>query len=179
MHPLVTRQHQQLWILVERFGGDGDVGLAFQRQLGDLCGMPLVQRQANPGMPVDKVLDHCRQRIARLRMGSGDDQAAGVAASVLFADAPDVLGIAQNAFGNFEHRPAGLGDRRQAFAAALEDGHPEFVFEQPDLLGDPRLRGIKRLRGFGDIETTARHFDEIAELLEFHGCRTIGLVITI
>jgi hypothetical protein len=38
-------------------------------------------------MPVDEVLDHRRQRVARLRVRGGDDQAAGIAAGVLLADA--------------------------------------------------------------------------------------------
>jgi len=130
--------------------------------------MPLAQRQADPGMPVDEALDDAGQGVARLRVRGGDDQTAGVAAGVLLANAADVLGIAQDALGDFEYRPARLCDRRQAFAAALENGHPEFVFEQLDLLGDPRLRGVERRGGLRDIESAARHFDEIAQLLEFH-----------
>jgi hypothetical protein len=120
-------------------------------------------------MPVDEVLDDGWQGVARLGMRGGNHQAAGIAVGIFLADAPDVLGFAQHAFGNFEHCPAGFGDRRQALAAPLENGHPEFLFEQPDLLGDPRLRGIQRLRSLRNIETTTRHFDEITELLEFHG----------
>jgi hypothetical protein len=45
--------------------------------------------------------------IARLRVRGGDDQAARLAAGVLLADAPDVLGVAQHALGDLEHRPPG------------------------------------------------------------------------
>jgi hypothetical protein len=64
--------------------------------------------------------------------------------------------------------PPRLGDRRQALAAALEDGDPEFLLEQPDLFRNPRLRGVERLRGLRHVEATASDFDEIAQLLELH-----------
>jgi hypothetical protein len=67
----------------------------------------------------------------------------------------------------------------QALAAALENDDPEFVLEQLDLLGNPRLRGMQRFRRLGNVEATARDFDEIAELLELHGGCTVRLVIRI
>jgi hypothetical protein len=38
-----------------------------------------------------------------------------------------------------------------------------------DLLGNPWLRGEQRLGGFGDVETLALDFDDVTQLLEFHG----------
>jgi hypothetical protein len=138
-----------------------------------------MQGQPDPGMAIDEALDDGRQGVTRLRMRRCDDQAAGVATGVLLADAPDVLRVAQHAFGNRDHRPPRLGDRQQALAAALENDDSEFVLEQLDLLGNPGLRGMQRFRRLGNVEATARDFDEIAELLELHGGCTVRLVIRI
>jgi hypothetical protein len=61
----------------------------------------------------------------------------------------------------------------QALAAALENDDSEFILEQLDLLGNPGLRGMQRRRRLGNVEATARDFDEIAELLELHGGCTV------
>ncbi|EXI75276.1 MAG: hypothetical protein AW07_01177 [Candidatus Accumulibacter sp. SK-11] len=169
MHPLVAGQHHQLRILVEGFGGDGDVGLALQRPLGDLRRVALMQRQPHLRMTVDELLDHRRQCIARLRVGGGDDQAARLATGMFLADATDVLCVAQHAPGHLEDCPARLGDRRQPLATALEDAHSEFVLEQPDLLRDSRLRGVERLGGLGHVEAAALDFDDVTQLLQLHG----------
>ena len=57
----------------------------------------------------------------------------------------------------------------EALAAALEDGHPEFVLEQFDLLRNARLRGEQRLGRLRDVEALALDFDDVAKLLKFHG----------
>jgi hypothetical protein len=61
-----------------------------------------------------------------------------------------------------QHRLARLGNAGEALAAALEDGDPEFVLEQLDLLRNARLRGVQRLGRLRDIEALALDFDDVA-----------------
>ena len=104
-------------------------------------------------------------------MGGGEDQPAAVAGSEVGAGPLQVLGFAQDAPGDVQHHLPGLGDAGKALAAALENGHPELVLEQLDLLGNARLRGIERLRRLRNIESLALDFDDVTQLLEFHVSR--------
>ncbi len=57
----------------------------------------------------------------------------------------------------------------EALAAALEDGDAQLILQQLDLLGDARLRGIERFRRLGHIQALALDFDDVTQLLKFHG----------
>ena len=79
-------------------------------------------------------------------------QAAATVIAVLRGDALDVFHFAQDQTGNLDYRLPGRGDFSQVLAAALKDLHPEFIFEQPDLLTHAGLRRIQTLRGRGHIQ---------------------------
>jgi hypothetical protein len=155
--------------LVQRFGGDAEIGFAVDQPLSDLRRAALVQFQANRRMLLHEALDHRRQRVARLGVGGGDGQRALIAGGKIRADALQVLRIAQNPRGQVEYHAAWIGDADQPFAAALENGDAQLLFEQANLLGDARLRSGQRVGGGGNVEVLPFDFDQIAELLEFHG----------
>ena len=169
MAPLAYRQGDQLWILIECLGGDDDIGIAGDHPIGDLRRAALVHLEFDCRMLDNEIAHHDRQRIARLGMGRRQNQPAALTAGKFRAGSLEVFGFAQDAFGNRQHRLARLGDSGKAFAAAFEDRHPQFFLEQLDLLGNPWLRGEQRLGGFGDVETLALDFDDVTQLLEFHG----------
>jgi hypothetical protein len=148
--------------LVERLGGDAEIGLAVDQPLGHLRRAALVQLQTNRRMLLHEALDHRRQRVARLAVGGGDGQRALVAGGKIGADACQILRIAQNPRGQVEHDAARLGNADQPFAAALENGDAEFFFEQANLLGHPRLRGGQCVGGGGNVEMLPFDFDQIA-----------------
>jgi len=58
---------------------------------------------------------------------------------------------------------------RRLYRAYLLKEQLRLVFQQPDLLTDPRLRRVQRLRGLRHIQAATHDFTKIAELLEFHG----------
>ena len=149
-------------ILVERLGGDADVGFAGQHPFGDLGRAALVHFQFDLRVLGHEIAHDERQRVARLGMRRGQDQAAAIAGGKLAARPFQILGLAQDAFGNVQHHLAGLGNASEALAAALEDGDAEFVLQQLDLLGDAGLGGIKRFRRLGDIEPLTLDFDDVA-----------------
>ena len=167
--PLAHRQRDQLRILVERLGGDADVGLAGDHPFGDLRRAALVHFELDRRVAGDEIAHHHRQRVARLGMGRRQHEAAALAGGELGTRPLEVFRFAQDALGDLEHRLARLGDAGEALAAALEDGDPEFFLEQNDLLRDARLRGVQHLGRLRDIESLAPDFDDVAELLEFHG----------
>ncbi|MPN57162.1 hypothetical protein SDC9_204856 [bioreactor metagenome] len=101
-------------------------------------------------------------------MRRGQHQATAVPGCELGAGPFQVFGFAQDALGNAEHYLARLGDPGKTFAAPLEDGHPQFIFKQLDLLGDTGLRGVERFGRLGDVQALALDFNDITELLEFH-----------
>ena len=169
MAPLADRQRDQSRVLVERFGGDADIRLAGDHPLGDLRRAALVHLEFDCRMLDNEIAHHDRQRIARLGMGRCQNQPAALTAGKFRTGPLEIFGFAQDAFGNRQHRLARLGDAGEAFAAAFEDRHPQFFLEQLDLLGNPWLRGEQRLGGFGDVESLALDFDDVAQLLEFHG----------
>ena len=59
----------------------------------------------------------------------------------------------------------GRSDPVQVLAAALEDAHPQLALQQADLLAHPRLAGIERIGGNGDVEIVVPHRDQILQLL--------------
>ena len=65
----------------------------------------------------------------------------------------------------------GRRDAREVAAVAHEDLESELVFEQLDLLADAGLRGVQLLGGGGDVEAVLGDGGEIAQLVQFHGCR--------
>jgi hypothetical protein len=101
-------------------------------------------------------------------MGGRQHQAPGRSAGELRAGPLEIVGFAQDALGDRQHRLARLGQAAEALAAALEDRHPQFLLEQLDLLGNARLRRIQSLGRLRNIQTLALDFDNVTQLLEFH-----------
>jgi hypothetical protein len=74
-------------------------------------------------------LDDRRQHIARLGVGGGDGQRAGLLRAELPAHAAQVVEVAQQALGDLQHLPAGVGDGGQALALTHKDIHAEFLLQ--------------------------------------------------
>ena len=78
-----------------------------------------------------------RQEVARLAVGGGDRERAGVLLRELLADALEVADLAHDDLDGLEHLRAGLGDAAQALAVAGEDVDAEFVLQLEDGLEMP------------------------------------------
>ena len=167
--PAVAGQGGQLFVQQDAFGGDGEVRLAGHHHIADLRGVALLELQAHIRVMLAKRPDGFRQRIARLGVRGGDDQAAFGLAGELFAHALEVFGFAQDALGNAQHLLARLGHRHHALAVANKHLNAQFVFQQADLLADARLGGVQGFGGFRDVQALLGDFDQITELLQFHG----------
>ena len=81
-----------------------------------------------------------------------------------------VIHVGENPPGDVEHLAPGRGDVDDALAVAHKNCHPEFVLQRADLFGDPRLGGEQGLGRVGHIQPVALHLDDVAQLLEVHGC---------
>ncbi len=166
--PLVAGQRDELRILGDLLGGDGEVGLAAQHHLANLRGVSLVEDQLHVGVTVLERRDRPGQRVARLGMRGGDGEGACAVVRELRAGALQVRGLGEDALGDRQHRAPGLGDRGEALAVAHEDLHPQLAFEVLDLARDPGLRGMQRFGGGRDAQVAPGDFGEVAKLLELH-----------
>ena len=109
-------------------------------------------------------------------MRGGDGQFTLFLAGEFFAYPLEVPGFTQDGAGDVQYLSARLADGHHALAVADEHLHAQFVLEQPDLLGNARLRGVQFFGGFGHVQSLAGHFDQIAQLLQFHRISTgIGI----
>ncbi len=137
--------------------------------MSQICvGLPLFQRQPHLGVAAHELGDGLRQRVTRLGVGGGDGQRAFRLAGELVADALQVLRLAQDAFRDAQHFLARLGHRDHALAVANEDLDAQLIFQQANLFGNAGLRSMQLFRCFGDIQALFGHFDQIAQLLQFH-----------
>ena len=169
VRPAVAGQRDELVVLREGFGGDADVGLAVEQQLGDLLGRALVQIQGDLREQRAEVAHRGGQGIARLRVGGGNRQRAGIVLDEIAGGAAQAFGVAQHAFDDRQHLRAGLGQAGQAFAGAHEEIDAELVFQLADLAAHPRLRGVQGGGDFGQVEAAACRLTNGAQLLEVHG----------
>src|SRR5208282_2932050 len=78
----------------------------------------------------------------------------------------DAIGLNEGAARLFQHDAARVG-KLDAAARALEQLHPEFVFELADLLAERRLRHMQALRGAAEVQLFSDG-DEVAEVSQFH-----------
>jgi len=166
--PLVAIQMRQLVVLRDRFGGNRDVGFALDHHFADLGRIALLDRQSHVGVAGQEGLDGGRQGIAGLGVGGGDGETAAIDFDKFFTDAFEVLRLQQNHFRNAQHFLARRGDIDHALAVAHKNLHAQFVFQEPDLFGNARLRGVEFFRRLGDIQPLFGDFDQITQLLQFH-----------
>jgi len=125
----------------------------------------------------------CRQEKRDVKHGGGEPapaaapgaaparqrQGAGVFLAEILTDRAQTFGVLQHPVSDFNNDPARFGQIDDPFAVPDENLHPQLVFQEPDLLTDPRLRRVQRLRGLRHIQAATHDFPKIAELLEFHG----------
>ncbi len=103
-------------------------------------------------------------------MSSGDGERALLLVGKLLGDLLDTFDLAQDLASGVDDALSSRGDTRQMLAAASKYLDAQFVFEQANLLADPRLRGIQALRCRGDVEVMVRYFPDVAQLLKLHMC---------
>jgi hypothetical protein len=101
-------------------------------------------------------------------VGGGNGERTFRLARKLIPDPLQVLRFAQDALGNAQYFLARFGNRNHALAIADEHLDAQLVFQQADLFGNARLRSVQFLCRFGHIQTLFGHFDQIAQLLQFH-----------
>ena len=116
----------------------------------------------------DKGADHRRQGITCLGVGGGNRQGAFLLVGELLGDLLNAFDFAQNLASGVDDALAGRGDAGQVLAAAGENFHAQFVFQQADLFADAGLRGVEALRGGRYVEVVMRDFPDVAQLLELH-----------
>ncbi|MNT82368.1 hypothetical protein D3C72_2220900 [compost metagenome] len=95
-------------------------------------------------------------------MGGGDGERTFRFLGEFVADALEVLCLAQDALRDAQHFLARLRHRDHALAVADEHLDAEFVFQQADLLGDARLRGVQLFGRLGHVQALLGDFDQIA-----------------
>ena len=166
--PVVAGQHHQFVEMLDRFGGNGEIGLAAGGDAGNLRGRALVQVQRHPGVALPKGLNGVGQGIARLGVGGGNGQGAAVARCKVVHHPLDVVHVLQDALDDVQHRAAGGGDVAQVLAAAHEDLGAQLFFQQFQLLADTRLAGEQLLGRGRDVQIVADDFVDVAQLAEFH-----------
>src|SRR5690606_27195369 len=74
--------------------------------------------------------------------------------------------VGQGLAGFLEKQPAGVGQRHVP-VAALEQAHPEFLFQGLDLLAQRRLGNAQHLSGAAEMQLLGDG-DEIAQVAQFH-----------
>ena len=180
--PLVAGQHDQVVLLADGFGGDGEIRLACEHVVAHLGRAALAQAHPHVRMALHELANDRRQDVARLSVSGGDGQRAALLGAELLADAAKVVDVAQQALGDLQHFSARISDCGQAPALAHEDIHAEFLFQQADLLRHARLRGMQGCCGLGDVEAAAGDLEDIAQLLEVHKAAYIAtgyLILTL
>ncbi|MNG98126.1 hypothetical protein D3C79_572570 [compost metagenome] len=166
--PFVARHHDQVAEQLQRLGGNGEIDSAVSGHLGDLHGRALMHVQGHFRVLLDEIADHRWQRITGLGVRGGDGQGALLLVGELLGDLLDAFDLAQDLAGGIDDALTRGGDTGQVLAATRKDFNTQFIFEQADLLADPRLRGIQTLRRRGDVEVVVRHFPDVAQLLKLH-----------
>ena len=169
--PVIAGQGDQIGIVGQRFGGDADLGRFFLQHARDLIRRALVQADLHLGIALAQLGDAQRQHVARLRVGGRDAQATAVLRAELFPDALEVGYFALDDLDAGQNVLARLGHVLEALAMAREDVHAQLLLKLDDGLGDARLRGEKRLGGFGEVEVAANRLLDEAELMEVHDAR--------
>jgi len=127
-----------------------------------------VQADVDLGVSVTQSGHGHRQHVARLGVGGGDREGAAVLDAVLVADLAQVVDLAQDGLDASEHVLARLGDALEALAVAHEDVDSQFFLEFDDGFGDPGLRGVQGLGGFGEVEVAAGRFLNESKLVQVH-----------
>ena len=167
--PFVAGQGDEFGVVGQRFGGDADFGRFLDHHARHLVGRALVQADVDLGVLLAQFGHGQWQHVARLGVGGGDRQRAGVLRAVLLANALEVADLAHDDGDAVEHVLAGFGDALQALAVAREDVDAQFFFQLDDGLGDAGLRGVQGLGRFGQVQAPARGFLHEAELVQVHG----------
>ena len=139
-----------------------------------MLGVALVQADADFGPGLAQAGDGLGQHVARLGVGGGDGEGAGVLRGVFLADAFEVVHLAQDDGNAFQHVAARFGDAFEAFAVAGEDVDAQLLLKVDDGLGNAGLRGVQNARGFGEVEVAARGFLDETELVQVHGVKGSG-----
>ena len=142
MLPLVAGQGDQFAVVGQGFGGDPDFGHIVDQHAGDLVRRALVQAHIDLGEGRAELCHLFRQHITGLGVGGGDRQRAAVLRAVLFADALEVVDLAQDQLDAFEHMLAWLGDALEALAVAGKDVDAQLFFQLNNGFGHTRLRGV-------------------------------------
>ena len=184
--PLLRSQRVALWQhdhVLPLVAGQGEKGVVLAQGLGsqpDLCGFveqhlrhllrgALVQADGHLGVALAKRSHRGRQDIARLRVGGGDGERAGILLAEFFADAPQVGHLPHDDLHGGEHLLPRLGHALEPLAVPREDVDAELAFEFEDRFGDARLRGVQCLGRFGEIEVAPCRFLDEPELMQVHG----------
>ena len=169
MLPAIAGQGHQVIETSQRLGGQTDVSGLFEQHPRHLVGRALVQADLDFRIAPAQLRHRFGQHVARLRVGGGDRQTAGVLLAELVADALEVADLAQNDLDRFQHLLARLGDAAQALAMAREDVDAELFLELEDGLADAGLRGVQRLGGLGQVQAAPHRLLDEAELVQVHG----------
>ncbi|GGY11881.1 hypothetical protein GCM10007386_47730 [Pseudoduganella dura] len=114
-------------------------------------------------------LDDFRQRVARLRVGGGNHQAAAVHAGILAGVAPQVFRFLQDAADDLHRAVAGACQGGEALAGTDEQFDTQFILEVLDLLAHAGLRRVQHGGHLGQVQVVAHGFAHEAQLLEIHG----------
>ena len=166
--PGIVREGDDIGVLLQRLGGNADVGAAVEQHGDDLLRAGLMQHQPHLGKSLLELHDHLRQRVARLCVRRRHRQLALVAQRELLGELLDVLGVEQHPLDDADQLLAGLCQSEQPLAAAHEQLDPQLVLEILDVLADAGLRGIESVGNIGQVELAAYGFANDAKLLKVH-----------
>src|SRR5690606_20338540 len=139
-----------------------------QDHAGQCGGVTFCQLQAYLGKALAKGRYDARQKVACLRVGTPDDQAAFVFPSKVVTHALKVVHFEHDALYYLSHRLAGFCKATNPFAMALENLHTKLFLELDDRFGHAWLGCVQAARRISQIEVTAYGFAHEAELLKIH-----------
>ena len=114
---------------------------------------------------VAQAADQLRQHTVQRRGRKADAQPGLLALANAAGVVAHLVQLLQQHIGVFIEKPPGLGQPQRA--AALQQDHPQFLFQLLDLPAQRRLGDVQAFGGAGEVEGFAQHL-EIAQVTQFH-----------
>ena len=110
----------------------------------------------------DELINHWWQCVTRLGMGCRNTQLALLLISELLRHLFDTVDLTQDLARFFDDLLTRWRNVRKMFAATGKNLDAKLIFEQSNLLADPRLGCKQALGRRGDIQAMSRNFPDIS-----------------
>ncbi len=162
--PEVGRQGDELLVEANLVSHDGKIRIPLADLLlaGRHHGMEV---ERDFGVLLGEIGDRFWQQIAGDGVGGVNIEGAHGRIQILAGDRLDLALYVEHRLGTLDDLLPDRGDAVQVLATALEDPHAQLALQQADLLADPGLAGIERIRRHRDIEVMVPDRDQVLQLL--------------